>query len=230
MSGGKSTKLITFHVSIYWMADIGKQQYQLYFLLSSYGFLPSYVYGWQRQTAVTAYFSRQTAVTAYYSSNQLLLFVFPRRSVFHYSMAEENPAAQSQTAVAAYFTSKQLLLFVFARRSVCQYSMAEENPAAQSQTAVTTHFSSNQLLLFVFPRRSVCQYSMAEENPAAGRQTTVTTHFSSKQLLLFVFARHRYYLLIKRESPREGWQYFFCFSPILYFWLSVLQTERDSLT
>ena len=79
---------------------------------------------------------RQISVTAYFTSKQLLLFVFVRRSVCQYSMAEENPAAQRQTAVTAYFTSGQLLLFVFARRSVCQCSMAEENPAAQRQTTV----------------------------------------------------------------------------------------------
>ena len=39
------------------------------------------------------------AVTAYFTSQQLLLFVFARPSVCHYSMAEENPAAQRQTAV-----------------------------------------------------------------------------------------------------------------------------------
>ena len=46
-------------------------------------------------------------------SKHLLLFVFTRRSVCHYSMAEENPAAQRQTVVSAYFTSKQLLLYTF---------------------------------------------------------------------------------------------------------------------
>ena len=92
---------------------------------------------------------RHTTVTAYFSSKQLLLFVFARRSVCQYSMAEENPAAQRQTAVTAYISSNQLLLFVFAWRSVCQYSMAEDNPAAQRQTAVTAYISSNQLLLFV---------------------------------------------------------------------------------
>ena len=56
--------------------------------------------------------TNQTAVTAYFTSKQLLLFVFSWRSVWHYSMAEENPAAQRQTAVAAYFTSNQILLFV----------------------------------------------------------------------------------------------------------------------
>ena len=56
---------------------------------------------------------RQTAVAAYFSSNQLLLFVFVRRSVCQYSMAEEKPAAQKQSAVTAYLESKQLLLFVF---------------------------------------------------------------------------------------------------------------------
>ena len=35
---------------------------------------------------------RQTAVTAFLKSKQLLLFVFARRSVCQYSMAEENPA------------------------------------------------------------------------------------------------------------------------------------------
>ena len=67
---------------------------------------------YQRQTAVTAYFTskqlllfafvmyqRQTAVTAYFTSKQLLLFAF----VMY----------QRQTAVTAYFTSQQLLLFVF---------------------------------------------------------------------------------------------------------------------
>ena len=45
---------------------------------------------------------KQTAVTAYLKSEQLLLFVFARRSVCHYSMAEENHAAQRQTAVTAH--------------------------------------------------------------------------------------------------------------------------------
>ena len=83
-------------------------------------------------------------------SKQLLLFVFTRRSVFQYSMAEDNPAVHRQTAVAAYFTSKQLLLFVFTRRSVFQYSMAEEDPAAQRQTAVTAYFTIKQILLYTF--------------------------------------------------------------------------------
>ena len=85
-----------------------------------------------------------------------MLFAFARRAVCHYSMAEENPAAQRQTATTAHFTSKQLLLFVFARRSVCQYSMAEENPAAPRQTAVTAYFTSKQLLLFVFTHGIHC--------------------------------------------------------------------------
>ena len=42
---------------------------------------------------------RQTTVTDYFSSKQLLLFVFARRSVCQYWMAEDNPAAQRQTAV-----------------------------------------------------------------------------------------------------------------------------------
>ena len=42
---------------------------------------------------------RQTTVTEYFSSKQLLLFVFARRSVCQYWMAEDNPAAQRQTAV-----------------------------------------------------------------------------------------------------------------------------------
>ena len=78
----------------------------------------------QRQTAVTAYLKSkqllqfafvQKAVTADLWSKQLLLFVFARRSVWQYSMAEENPAAQRQTAVTAHLKSKQLLLFVFTR-------------------------------------------------------------------------------------------------------------------
>ena len=56
----------------------------------------------------------QTAVAAYFPSKQLPLFVFARRTVWQYSMAEETPAAQRQTAVAFNFPSKQLLLFVFA--------------------------------------------------------------------------------------------------------------------
>ena len=44
----------------------------------------------------------QTAVTADFTSKQLLLFVFARRSVCQYSMAEENPAARRQTAVTDY--------------------------------------------------------------------------------------------------------------------------------
>ena len=40
-----------------------------------------------------------------FTSKQLLLFVFSRRSVCQYSMAEDNLAAQRQTAVTAYFTS-----------------------------------------------------------------------------------------------------------------------------
>ena len=60
----------------------------------------------------------QTTVTAPFLSQQLLLFVFARRSVCQNSMAEENPATQRQTAVTAYFLSQQLLLCVFARRSV----------------------------------------------------------------------------------------------------------------
>ena len=55
----------------------------------------------------------QPAVAADFSSQQLLLFVFARRSVCQYSMAEENPAAQRQTAITAYFSSKQLALFAF---------------------------------------------------------------------------------------------------------------------
>ena len=155
---------------------------------------------------------RQTTVTAYFTSEQLLLFVFARRSVCQYSMAEENPAVQRQTAVTVYFTGKQLLLFDFARRSVCQYSMSEENPAAQRQTAVTVYFTSKQLLLFAFAPQTnanssncllykwavtaVCLCTavsmsvlMAEENPAAQRQTAVTAYFTSKQLLLFAFAQ-----------------------------------------
>ena len=58
----------------------------------------------------------QTAVTVYFTSKQLLLFAYVRRSLWQYSMAEENPAAQRQTAVTAYFLGKQLLLFVFARQ------------------------------------------------------------------------------------------------------------------
>ena len=79
-----------------------------------------------------------------------MLFAFARRSLYQYSMAEENPAAQRQTAVTAYLKSKQLLLFAFARRSLYQYSMAEENLAALRQTVVTAYFSSKQLLLFIF--------------------------------------------------------------------------------
>ena len=109
---------------------------------------------WLEMSAVTAVPPhgdiQMTAVTAFLKSKQLLLFVFTRRSVCQYSMAEENPAAQRQTTVTAYLKSKQLLLFVFARRSECQYSMAEENPAAQRQTAVTAYFTSKQLLLFAF--------------------------------------------------------------------------------
>ena len=45
---------------------------------------------------------RQTAVAGDLESQQLLLFVFARRSVWQYSMAEENPAAQRQTAVTSY--------------------------------------------------------------------------------------------------------------------------------
>ena len=56
----------------------------------------------------------QTAVTAYLKGKQLMLFVFARRSLCQYSMAEENPAAQRQTAIAAYLKSMQLLLFAFA--------------------------------------------------------------------------------------------------------------------
>ena len=47
------------------------------------------------------YVQIQTAVTAYFSSDQLLLFVFARRSVYQYLIAEENPGAQRQTAVTA---------------------------------------------------------------------------------------------------------------------------------
>ena len=43
----------------------------------------------------------QKAVTADFTSSQLLLFVFARRSVCQYWMAEDNPAAQRQTAVTA---------------------------------------------------------------------------------------------------------------------------------
>ena len=50
---------------------------------------------------------RQTAVTAYFESKPLLPFVFVRRSVSQYSIAEENPAAQIQTTVTSYFESKQ---------------------------------------------------------------------------------------------------------------------------
>ena len=57
-------------------------------------------------------------VTAHFTSKLLLLFVFARRSVCQYSMAEDNHSAQRQTAVTAYFTSKQLLLFAFAQRGV----------------------------------------------------------------------------------------------------------------
>ena len=81
---------------------------------------------------------------------QLLLFVFTRRSVCQYSITEDNPAAQRQTAVTAYLKCKQLLLFAFARLSVCQYSMSEENLAAQRQTAVTAYLTCKQLLLFAF--------------------------------------------------------------------------------
>ena len=61
---------------------------------------------------------RQTAVVVYFTSKQLLMFVFARRSVCQYSMAEENPAAQRQTAVTAYISSKQLLLSVFEGQSL----------------------------------------------------------------------------------------------------------------
>ena len=64
--------------------------------------------------ASSLWLQRQAAVTAHLKSKQLLLFVFARRSVCQYSMAEENPAAQRQTTVTAYFNSKHLLLFVFA--------------------------------------------------------------------------------------------------------------------
>ena len=43
--------------------------------------------------------------TAVFSSEHLLLFVFARRSVCQYSMAEDNPATQRQTAVTAYLNS-----------------------------------------------------------------------------------------------------------------------------
>ena len=68
-------------------------------------------------TVVCLYFNnaRQTAVTAHFASKLLLLFALPLRSLYHYSMAEENPADQRQTAVTAYFSSNQLLVFVFVR-------------------------------------------------------------------------------------------------------------------
>ena len=56
---------------------------------------------------------RQKTVAAHLESKQLPLFVFTRRSVCQYSMAEEIPATQRQTAVTAQLKSKQLLLFVF---------------------------------------------------------------------------------------------------------------------
>ena len=71
---------------------------------------------------------RKTAVTAQSK------FVFARRSVCQYSMAEEKLAAQRQTAVKTYFASTQLLLFVFVWRSECCSSRG----------------NSSQLMLFVF--------------------------------------------------------------------------------
>ena len=75
------------------------------------------------------YLHDKTLTVYFMPCKQLLLFVFARRSVCQYSMAEENSAAQRQTTVTA-------VTAVCLCSVVCQYSMADENPAAQRQTAV----------------------------------------------------------------------------------------------
>ena len=92
-------------------------------------------------------------------SKQLLLFVFARRHVCQYSMAEETPAAHRQTAVTAYLKSKQLL-FVFAWQcygmshiQIHQYLVRSGDTIAMPDSS---NLSSQPIALFPTPFFVLC--------------------------------------------------------------------------
>ena len=111
-------------------------------------------------------------------------------SVCHYSMAEDNPAAQRQTAVTAYF--EKWAVTVVCLCTVISMPVLDgrrESCSSKTNSSSCSLLKVSSYCCLSLHGVSVCHYSMAEENPAAQRQTAVTAYFTSKQLLLFVFAR-----------------------------------------